>query len=348
MKPVTVYDIAREAGVSVATVSRVLNNTAPVKKTTRERIVELINKYQFQPNALARSLSKKETGMIGVILPDITNPFFPEVLAGLEQEARSKGYTFFLCDTVSTNGDSQEQYERESQYLNILLEKQVDGIVMIGGRINLARPTKEHVSEVIEVSKRVPTVLINGSLPGHAMHRVYADEREGAELATQHLIDLGHKDIAFAGGFRGMSNTLARIQGFVRTMEQAGLGVRKEWLLDGGFSVESGKRFMNELLQMRNRPTAIFCANDLVAIGVMKAAYRAGLRVPQDLSLVGFDDIPYASNSIPELTTVSLKCYEAGKNAAEMLHLMITKSKVGKNTRVRPELVVRESTAPPR
>ncbi|MDQ0113879.1 LacI family transcriptional regulator/LacI family purine nucleotide synthesis repressor [Paenibacillus harenae] len=348
LKPVTVYDIAREANVSVATVSRVLNNTAPVKKSTREKIVELINKYQFQPNALARSLSKKVTGMIGVILPDITNPFFPEVLAGLEQEARSKGYTFFLCDTVSTNGDSKEQYERESQYLNILLEKQVDGIVIIGGRINLARPTKEHVNEVIEVSKRVPTVLINGSLPGHPMNRVFADEREGAELATQHLIDLGHRDIAFAGGYRGMSNTLQRIQGYVRTMERNGLAVRKEWLLDGGFSVESGKRFMNQLLQMEERPTAIFCANDLVAIGVMKVAYKAGLQVPQDLSLIGFDDIPYAANSIPELTTVSLKGYDVGRGAADMLHQLITKSKASKNTRVRPELIIRETTTPPR
>ncbi|GJM81651.1 hypothetical protein HMSSN139_41470 [Paenibacillus sp. HMSSN-139] len=132
MKPITVYDIAKEANVSVATVSRVLNNTAPVKKETRERINELISKYQFQPNALARSLSKKETGMIGIILPDITNPFFPEVLSGFDLEARKRGYTYFLCDTVSASVDSAEQYIRESQYLNALAEKQVDGIVMMG------------------------------------------------------------------------------------------------------------------------------------------------------------------------------------------------------------------------
>lgn len=310
--------------------------------------MELITKHQFQPNALARSLFKKETGMIGVILPDITNPFFPEVLAGLDQEARSKGYTFFLCDTVSTNGDSEEQYVRESQYLNILIEKQVDGIIMIGGRINLAKPGKELVSEVVEVSKRVPLLLINGNMPGEGLNRVYTDEKEGAELATQHLIDLGHRDIAFVGGFRHMSNTIQRIQGFVKTMEKNGLQVRKEWILDGGFSVDSGKAFLNQLLGLSDRPTAVFCANDLVAIGVMKAASKAGLRVPQDLSLVGFDDIPYASNSIPELTTISLKCYDAGRSAAEMLHQMIMKNKVSKSTKLRPELIVRESTAPPK
>ncbi|MBB3153460.1 LacI family transcriptional regulator/LacI family purine nucleotide synthesis repressor [Paenibacillus endophyticus] len=347
IKPVTVYDIAREANVSVATVSRVINNTAPVKKSTRERIMELIAKHQFQPNALARSLYKKETGMIGVILPDITNPFFPEVLAGLDQEARSKGYTFFLCDTVSTNGDSAEQYVRESQYLSILMEKQVDGIVMIGGRINLAKPSKELIGEVVEASKRVPLLLINGNLPGEGMTRVYADELEGAELATQHLIELGHERIAFVGGYKHMSNTVQRIKGFVRTMERSGLQARKEWIMDGGFSVESGKAFMNRMLALPERPTAIFCANDLVAIGVMKAAHKAGIRVPEELSLIGFDDIPYASNSIPELTTVSLRCYDVGRHAAELLHQMITKSKVSKNTKIRPELIVRESTARP-
>lgn len=310
--------------------------------------MELITKHQFQPNALARSLFKKETGMIGVILPDITNPFFPEVLAGLDQEARSKGYTFFLCDTVSTNGDSAEQYVRESQYLSILMEKQVDGIVMIGGRINLAKLSKELAYEVVEASKRVPLLLINGNIPGEGLTRVYADEREGAELATQHLIDLGHRDIAFVGGYKHMSNTMQRIQGFVKTMEKNGLSTRKEWVRNGGFSVDSGKAFMNELLKLPELPTAIFCANDLVAIGVMKAAHKAGLSVPQDLSLIGFDDIPYASNSIPELTSISLKCYDVGRSAAELLHQMITKNKVNKSTKLRPELIVRESTAPPR
>src|SRR5690606_17453581 len=130
MANITIYDIAREADVSVATVSRVLNDTAPVKASTRERIMAIIEKHQFQPNALARSLLKKETGTIAVVLPDITNPFFPEVFWGAENEARDKGYTFFLCNTA---GD----YSRESEYLTILREKRVDGIIFIGGRINL-------------------------------------------------------------------------------------------------------------------------------------------------------------------------------------------------------------------
>lgn len=347
MKSVTVYDIAKEANVSVATVSRVLNNTAPVKKETRERVKELIDKYQFQPNALARSLIKKETGMIGIILPDITNPFFPEVLSGFDQEARKKGYTYFLCDTVSANADDAEQYVRESQYLNVLAEKQVDGIVMLGGRVDLAKPDRELAEEVVEVGKRLPVLLINGRIPGAALPRVASDERYGAELATTHLIELGHRKIALVGGYRHMSNTLQRTAGFTKTMERYGLEIRKEWLLHDGFSVDSGTDFMNRLLRLPDRPTAVFCLNDLVAIGVLKAAVKAGLKVPQDMSIIGYDGIPFASYSIPELTTVSLRAHDLGRTAAEILHKMITKSKVPKTTQIKPELVIRESTGAP-
>ncbi|MFS0725430.1 LacI family DNA-binding transcriptional regulator [Paenibacillus sp. 1P07SE] len=346
MKRVTVYDIAREAKVSVATVSRVLNNTAPVKQTTKDRVMALIEKHQFQPNALARSLFKKETGMLGVIIPDITNPFFPTLLAGLDQQARHHGYTIFLCDTVSTEGDYAEQYERESEYLNLLMEKQVDGIVWIGGRINLTAPSETLVQEVVDVSKRVPLVLVNGDIPGADIHRVYVDEREGAQLATQYLIHLGHRDIAFVGGFGYMSNTLQRLEGFQQAMRNNGLTPRKEWMLDGDFSVESGKQYFNRLLSLPELPTAVFCANDLVAVGVMKAAHKAGIRVPEDLSLVGFDDIPYAANSIPELTSVSLKCYEVGRVVADQIYGMMNGGKVSREIRIMPELAIRESAAP--
>ncbi|AZN39713.1 LacI family DNA-binding transcriptional regulator [Paenibacillus albus] len=349
MKPVTVYDIAREANVSVATVSRVLNNTAPVKASTREKIMSLIDKHQFQPNALARSLIKKETGMIGIILPDITNPFFPEVLAGLEQEARNNGYTFFLCDTGSYNQDSKSQYKRESQYLRILAEKQVDGIIMIGGRIDLQKSTREMAKEVQEVNKRLPVVLINGNLPGEKFHRVIIDEARGAMQVTDHLIELGHTDIAFMGGYNQMSNTVQRMAGFHSAMERAGIAVREDWVITGGFTINAGKALMNELLSKDGRkPTAIVCANDLVAIGAIKSAVKAGLSVPRDLSIIGFDDIPLAESMIPELTTLSLRCLELGRTAANIMHQLITKTNhVSELTTLQPKLVIRESTAPP-
>lgn len=347
MKPVTVYDIAKEANVSVATVSRVLNNTAPVKKETRDRITALIDKHQFQPNALARSLIRKETGMIGFILPDITNPFFPEILAGFDREARKMGYTCFLCDTVSSDEETARQYERESQYLGILMEKQVDGIVMIGGRLDLSKPDAVLVREVEEAAKRVPVLLINGNLPGTKLHRVAADQKLGAELAVQHLIDLGHRDIAVIGGFLHMSNTQQRLLGFRTAMRDNGLTIRKEWMLHGGFSVNMGYKFAEKVLNLPSRPTAIVCMNDLVAIGALKAADRAGIAVPAELSIIGYDDIPFASYSIPELTTVSLKANEIGRLTAETLHKLITGKKVPRLHSVVPELVVRQTTAAP-
>ncbi|KUP21805.1 LacI family DNA-binding transcriptional regulator [Paenibacillus sp. DMB5] len=347
MKPVTVYDIAKEANVSVATVSRVLNNTAPVKKETRDRITALIDKHQFQPNALARSLIRKETGMIGFILPDITNPFFPEILAGFDREARKMGYTCFLCDTVSSDEETARQYERESQYLGILMEKQVDGIVMIGGRLDLSKPDAVLVREVEEAAKRVPVLMINGNLPGTKLHRVAADQKLGAELAVQHLIDLGHRDIAVIGGFLHMSNTQQRLLGFRTAMRDNGLTIRKEWMLHGGFSVNMGYKFAEKVLNLPSRPTAIVCMNDLVAIGALKAADRAGIAVPAELSIIGYDDIPFASYSIPELTTVSLKANEIGRLTAETLHKLITGKKVPRLHSVVPELVVRQTTAAP-
>ncbi len=338
MKRVTIYDIAKEAKVSVATVSRVLNNTAPVKTTTRNKIMDLIVKHRFQPNALARSLIKKETGMIGIILPDITNPFYPEVLSGLEQEARNKGYTFFLCDT---SGD----FARESQYLNILREKQVDGIIFIGGRINLLECSKTMKEELVEFSKQVPTVLINGNLPQTSLHRVATDESRGTELAVQHLIDLGHKDIAFIGGRDFMSTTIQKVQAFQETMKNNGLKVREEWILLDDFSLESGKQLMVELLNGKKRPTAVSCVNDLTAIGAVKAALQAGLQIPRDISIVGFDDMPLASIIDPELTTVSQKSRQLGQTAVFVLHQLINNEMAEKVTVIQPELVVRRSTA---
>ncbi len=337
VKQVTIYDIAQEAKVSVATVSRVLNNTAPVRQSTRSRITALIDKYQFQPNALARSLSKKETGTIGIILPDITNPFFPEVFAGIELEARDKGYTFLMCDSI---GD----YERESQYLNVLREKQVDGIIFLGGRINLSRCPSELVAEVMDTAARVPTVLVNGDLPGGSLHRVITDETKGAEMATQYLLDLGHRDIAFIGGYDYISTTMQKVRAFKKVIRANGYEVRKEWVLHSDFSMEAGKRLMQKLLDMPVRPTAVFCVNDYTAVGAIKTALKAGVRIPDDMSIIGFDDIPLATSIFPELTTVMQKMELLGRTSVQILHKLITKEKVKKLTVIEPELVIREST----
>ncbi|MBW5445791.1 substrate-binding domain-containing protein [Cohnella sp. CFH 77786] len=339
MKNITVYDIAREANVSVSTVSRVLNDTAPVKASTREKVNKIIKKYQFQPNALARSLISKATGTIGIIVPDITNPFFPEVFKGAETEARAKGYTFFLCDT---EGD----YERESEYLSILKEKRVDGIVFLGGRINLARCSPKLAEEVTELSKQIPVVLVNGNLPKSSMYRVMTDEAAGAELATRHLIEMGHRDIAFLGGYDAMSTTSQKVKAYKRIMKEAGLPVRPEWIIHDGLSIESGKAMMGQLIGMKERPSAVLCVNDFTAVGAVKEAIERGLRIPEDISVVGYDDTHLSTAIIPELTTVTQHTYELGKQAVQILHQLINREETRKLTLFQPELVVRQSTGP--
>jgi LacI family transcriptional regulator len=334
---ITVYDIAREANVSVATVSRVLNNTAPVKKSTREKVLQIIDKYQFQPNALARSLLKKETGTIGMIMPDISNPFFPEVFLGAETEAKAKGYTFLLCNTA---GD----HERESEYLRTLIEKRVDGIIYMGGRINTASCAPALVKEVTDVASKIPVVLVNGQLPGRQLTRVATDEYKGAQLATQHLIDLGHRDIGFIGGGHAMTTTLQKVKAFQAQLEQNGIPFRPEWVLHDSFSMTSGRELMTQLLQRKERPTAVFCVNDFTAIGAMKAIIEHGFRVPDDFSIVGFDDTPLAASIIPELTTVSQRSHELGRTAVQVLTKLLNKEKVKKVTMLEPELIVRQSS----
>ncbi|ANY75764.1 LacI family DNA-binding transcriptional regulator [Paenibacillus ihbetae] len=337
MKQVTIYDIAKEAKVSAATVSRVLNNTAPVKESTRSKIMQIIHKYQFQPNALARSLLKKETGTIGVIMPDITNPFFPEVFSGIDRAASEMGYTFFLCDTL---GDTR----KESQYLHMLREKQVDGILFLGGRINLSKCDPELAEEVVETASRIPTVLINGNLPGTSLHRVILNEAKGAEMATQFLIDAGHRSIAFIAGNEEMTTTAQKVRAFRRVMKKNGLEAAKDSVLYGDYSMASGESSMEKILARRERPTAVFCVNDLTAVGALKAAMKAGVSVPDEVSVIGFDDIPLASAIYPELTTVSQRMDLLGGTGVQVLHKMILKEKVKMLTVIEPELVVRNST----
>lgn len=340
MRQVTIYDIAKEANVSISTVSRVLNDTAPVKGSTRAKIEELIQKYNFEPNAMARSLLKNETGIIGVIVPDLTNPFFPEVLAGAEHEAMQSGHTFLLSNTI---GD----YAKESEYLGIMREKRVDGIIFMGGRINLKQCEDHLVQELVQTASIIPTVLVNGSLRGTDLVRVATDESAGTALAVRHLIELGHTDIGFIGGESHMTTTSVKLRAFRKSMKDAGLEVREDWLLPDSFSIDSGKRQMLKLLAMKEKPAAVFCVNDYTAIGAIKAATEAGLNVPSDMSVVGFDDIPLAHHFIPELTTVSQQAHELGRTAVNVLQAMMNKDKVKKLTTLEPQLIIRQSSAAP-
>lgn len=333
---ITIYDIAKEANVSPATVSRVLTGNAKVRPQTMRKIVDVIEKYNFRPNSLARSLLHKQSKTIGFILPDINHPFFSTLVQKSEAFALELGYTTFLCNTMNNS-------ENESKYLKSLVEKQVDGIIYLGGRINATDTDQEYAEEMKKVLERTPVVFVNGQMSGVDAHIVRTDEESGVEMLVELLVNLNHKKIGFLGGLEGVSSTDVKKHTFVNVMENKGLGVNNDWVLDAGFSIESGEEVAAQFLSLKERPTAVICANDLVAIGVIKVLTKFGLKVPDDVSVVGFDDIYLAKHFPPGITTVSQNYDQLGQTAINVLVDLINEKEAKKETVIPTSLVLRDS-----
>jgi DNA-binding LacI/PurR family transcriptional regulator len=333
---ITIYDIAKEANVSPATVSRVLTGNAKVRPQTMRKIVDVIEKYNFRPNSLARSLLHKQSKTIGFILPDINHPFFSTLVQKCEAHALELGYTTFLCNTMNNSAN-------ESKYLQSLVEKQVDGIIYLGGRINDTDTDQEYAEEMKKVMERIPVVFVNGQMAGVDAHMVRTDEESGIEKLVELLVNLKHKKIGFLGGLEGISSTDVKKNTFVKAMKSKGLGVNKDWIFGTGFNIESGEEVAAQLLYLRERPTAVICANDLVAIGVIKVLTKFGLKVPDDVSIVGFDDIYLAQHFPPGITTVSQNYDQLGQTAINVLVDLINENEAEKETVVPTSLVLRDS-----
>ncbi|MBS4219127.1 LacI family DNA-binding transcriptional regulator [Bacillus sp. FJAT-49711] len=333
---ITIYDIAKEASVSPATVSRFLTGNANVRPQTMRRIADAIEKYSFRPNSLARSLLHKQSKTIGFILPDINHPFFSTLVQKSEAHALDLGYTVFLCNTLNNS-------ENESKYLHSLVEKQVDGIIYLGGRINDTETDEEYAQEIKKVMERVPVVFVNGQMTGVDAHVVRTDEESGIENLVELLLNLNHTKIGFLGGKKGISSTDLKKNTFVQTMKGKGFDVNEDWVLGSGFNIESGEDVASRLLYLNERPTALICANDLVAIGVIKILTKFGLKVPEDISVVGFDDIYLAKYFPPGLTTVSQNYDQLGQTAINVLVDLINEREAEKETIVPTSLVLRDS-----
>ncbi|WP_018086710.1 LacI family DNA-binding transcriptional regulator [Desulfurispora thermophila] len=330
---VTIKDIAKKAGVSYATVSRALNNRPEVNEKTRREIQKLAEEMGYKPNALARSLVTRESKTLGLIIPDITNPFFPEVARGVEEAAAQAGYSVFLCNT-------NWEEEKERKYLALLEEKRVDGIIL-ASVIQDGQQMIEHIA-----SSNVPLIMINRILKNVNTHYVVIDNVRGACLVMEHLIENGHRDIAFIGGLSHVEATQERLQGYKMMLGAYDLPVRPELIRLGSFKRESGYQNALELLRLSPRPTAIFAANDILALGVLQAAADLHLQVPGDLAVVGFDDIPFASYTEVSLTTVAQPKYAMGEMAAKILIEEIKEgpSREKKKIVLQPELIIRRSS----
>jgi LacI family transcriptional regulator len=334
---VKMQDVARLASVSAATVSAVINGSVKVSDLRRGRVLSAMEALDYHPDQIARSLRMGKTCAVGVIVPDLTNTFYPEVVRGVEEAAHTAGYAVVLCD-------SNEDPEEEQRHLGTLFSRRVDGVLLACCANSLAHDTM--------VRKRFPIVWVDSIPRGATERTVCTDNVQAGYLATRHLIDLGHERIALLAGNVGFSSHFDRLAGFRQAMREFQLPVREEYLAADGVQIESGYRATKQLAGLQLSPTAIIATNNKLALGMLKALNELEIRCPENISTVGIDSIQWAEAFRPRLTTVEQSDYELGKRALEMLMQVIAlESQAGlplKNIRLEPTLRVRDSTAPPR
>jgi LacI family transcriptional regulator len=329
-KAASIYDVARESGVSVFTVSAVVNNKSHVGKSLREKVEAAIRKLNYRPNLVARSLAKQKTHTIGMIVPDIGNPFFPSVVRGAEDAAQKHGYNLLLVN-------SDDTLDKEEKAVELLLSKRVDGILLTKAAEDFHPSVQQMIREV-----NVPFVLVMRTYPKLTKDAVITDDYRGAYEAVSHLARAGRKRIALVSGPLKVSNAKERWQGFLDALKAEGLPYEQDLVIEGDYRLESGYRAGHSLFS--RRPDGIYVANHLMTVGLLKAADEMGLRCPEDYGLVSFDDYPWLGIFRPRLTTVELPKHQLGSEAAELLLRRIsgdTSKPVVK--KLQPELRIRES-----
>lgn len=327
----TLKDVAALAGISYTTVSHVLNNTRPVSEPVRRKVEAAIEQLAYVPSGVARSLKARATATIGLLLPNNINPYFAELARGIEDHCGRNGYCVILC-----NADDDAAKQRH--YVRMLLEKRIDGLLLAPS--GLPHEGWEPLP--------IPLVVLDREVPGVASDLVCIDHELGAWLATRHLLDLGHRCIACVTGPANVSVATLRAAGFHRAMAEQGCPVPPGWLVHSDFTSDGGYRAAGLLLSSV-QPSAIFAANDMLGMGVLRAAAERGVRVPQQLSVIGFDDIELCRYVYPALSSVGQSIRQLGERAAAQLLARISGAQLGPAQRliVEPALVARESTAAP-
>ena len=337
---VSTRDVAQLAGVSTASVSRCINNSNKLSVETRERIMAAIKKLSYTPNPLARDFRRGRTNMLLVVLPSIGDPFFTDVMRGVHEEARKRGYGVIISDT-QLNSLTANEVE------TMLISRQADGIILFGtaspfGNEILGTRSRRAIPIVIGCEAITPELAQYAS--------VHIDNIQAAREATNHLIGLGHRNIAFIAGVPGSLLTADREKGFRLAVDAAGVRMDQPVVVDGGLNIEGAGQAARRLLAMKSRPTAIFCANDETAIGAAHAIIESGFRIPEDMSLVGFDDTRYAGVMRPALTTIRQPAEEIGVRSVQSICREIEnprkKAPIPVPEIVPHQLIVRESTGP--
>ena len=330
---ITIKDIAKAVGVSASTVSRALSGSPLVNEETRSRILNVARSLGYERNELARALVKGASGAIGLIVPDITNPFFSDVARGVSDIAERAGYGVILCNTDG-------RVDRELSYVRLMRRKRVDGLLVCSATLDA--PFVQDLT-----AAGTPFVLVSRMSADPDVPYVITDDRAGARLAVEHLVDLGHRRIGFIGGPENVQASRDRMSAYQDVLAEHAITARRGWSDHADFTQAAGRQVGQQILAQADRPTAIFAANDVTALGVLEVAEGLGLRVPEDLSLVGYDDISYASLPRIQLTTVAQPAIEMGQIAADWLFSRIGSDDVLPLQRVlNPRLVVRSTTGP--
>jgi LacI family transcriptional regulator len=332
----TIQDVARQAGVSVATVSHVINNTHYVSPELEKRVREAIESLNYRPNKLARALNRRDVPLLALIVPDISNPYWSSFARSVQDVTDQHNYSVIVCS-------SDGLYDREIRFLRSL-SGWISGLILHPYHV-----TPEDVNQL--TGNAIPIVILGDFTTSETQpanwDRVASNNLESAQLAVEHLIKLGHQNIAFIQGPEGTPTSLRRLYGFRQALDRAGLPVRDQWLVPGDYTQQGGYVAMKALLSESIVPTAIFCANDLSALGALEAAKQLGYRVPQDLSIVGFDDIDEAALASPPLTTIRLSPRYVGKVAAETLLERLKGRQEPTQALIEGSLMIRQSTAEP-
>ena len=331
-RPITLKELAARAGVHPSTVSRVVNNdpVLRVSAETRARIEALLEETDYRPDGVARSLRLRQTFVLAMLIPDITNPLFANIFLGIEDVAGQRGYGVILANTGGTVG-------RERAHLRSLQARRVDGVILA----SVARrdPSVRWLRE-----QGIKHVLVN-RYSGERDPFVGADDLAGGRMATRHLVGIGHRRIAHLAGSPGVSTAVQRRRGYAAALEEAGIEPDPELVVESGYLEAPGRQAMERLLALRRPPTAVFAVNDMAAMGAHAAALDRGLRIPQDVAIVGYNDVPLAARLAPPLTTLRVPVREFGRLSAEMLIEQIQSGRsVRRRVVLQPELIVRGST----
>lgn len=326
-----ISQIAKRAKVSTATVSRTINHSDSVSPETADKVWRVVHSMGYQPNSYARALSSGKSHALGLIISDIVNPFFPELVKSFEEVALENGFDVIVANTG---------YSPERMILSVrrMLERKVEGVAVITSEM------EEHVVAQLE-ARRIPIVFLDIGQVGNRISNLKVDYSKGIGEAVDHIVQLGHRRVGFIGGPLELHSARKRRAAFLKCLGKHGLLPEKNLIQTGNHKVDGGEAAMKRLLQLAKRPTAILTSNDLTAIGALRAIHKAGLHIPDDISVIGFDDIDLSEFTHPALTTIRLSRKELGEKAFDALATIIRrKSLKGRQYNVETHLIIREST----